>query len=135
MIRFRFFYSLVAILICLFLAMSKSQGGEPVEYREAYRQHTETGRPMLVLLSSQGCPPCTVLKRDLLFPRLAGRTDSVVTVVEFEKDEETYQAIKTQGGVAKIPALILFRRYQRIMVKENPTSTDLDYMLNPPPSM
>jgi hypothetical protein len=78
-------------------------------YAEAHRTTMETGRPLVVMVSTDWCPPCQVMKKKIL-PRVrqGGLLRKVAfAVVNPDRDGELAEEI-TGGG--PVPQLVMFRK-------------------------
>ena len=78
-------------------------------YADAHRATTETGKPMVVMVSAEWCGPCQRMKKSVL-PEVERR--GVLKKVAFavvNVDRERSLARKLTGGGA-VPQLIMFRR-------------------------
>jgi thioredoxin-like negative regulator of GroEL len=78
-------------------------------YAEAHRTTTETGKPMVVMVSTDWCPPCQIMKKSIL-PRVRERgllRKVAFAMVNPDRDGELAEQI-TGGG--PIPQLVMFRR-------------------------
>jgi len=78
-------------------------------YAEAHRTTTETGKPMVVMVSTDWCPPCQIMKKTVL-PRVRER--GLLRKVAFamvNPDRDGELAEKLTGG-GPIPQLVMFRR-------------------------
>ncbi len=78
-------------------------------YAEAHRTTTETGKPMVVMVGTDWCPPCQTMKKSVL-PRVRehGMLKKVAfAVVNPDRDKNLAQEL-TGGG--PIPQLVMFRR-------------------------
>jgi thioredoxin-like negative regulator of GroEL len=78
-------------------------------YVEAHRQTTENGKPMVVMVGTDWCGPCQMMKKTIL-PRVRelGLFRRVAfAVVNADRDRELAQSL-TGGG--PIPQLVMFRK-------------------------
>jgi thioredoxin-like negative regulator of GroEL len=78
-------------------------------YDEAHRITTETGKPMVVMVGTEWCGPCQMMKKKIL-PRVRemGLLKKVAfAVVNADRDRELAQSL-TGGG--PIPQLVMFRK-------------------------
>jgi thioredoxin-like negative regulator of GroEL len=78
-------------------------------YAEAYRSTTETGTPMVVMVSTDWCAPCQTMKKTIL-PRVRERgllRKVVFAVVNPDRDRDLAQRL-TGGG--PIPQLVMFQK-------------------------
>ncbi len=78
-------------------------------YADAYRQTTETGRPMVVLVSAEWCGACKTMERDVI-PKV--RQQPLFRRISFARvdldRQRTLGRKLTRGG--PIPQLLMFRR-------------------------
>jgi thioredoxin-like negative regulator of GroEL len=78
-------------------------------YAEAHKDHSETGRPMVILVGAEWCPACVQMKNTVL-PQVARR--GVLQKVAFatvNADNQRSLAQKLMKG-GSIPQLIMYRR-------------------------
>jgi thioredoxin-like negative regulator of GroEL len=78
-------------------------------YTEAHQKTTETGRPLVVMVSTEWCPPCQTMKKQVL-PRV--REHGLLRKVAFaivNPDRDKDLAEKITGG-GPIPQLVMFRK-------------------------
>jgi thioredoxin-like negative regulator of GroEL len=78
-------------------------------YAEAHRRTTETGKPMVVMVSTDWCAPCQTMKKSVL-PRI--REHGLLRKVAFavvNPDHDRELAERLTGG-GPIPQLVMFRR-------------------------
>ena len=81
-------------------------------YAEARRQTTETGRPMVVMVSTDWCGPCQAMKRNVL-PRVRERgLFKKVTFAQVNADRDGELAKELTGG-GPVPQLVMYRRSGR----------------------
>jgi thiol-disulfide isomerase/thioredoxin len=82
---------------------------EAETYTEAHRQTIETGKPLVVMVSTDWCPPCQVMKKSVL-PRVRERgllRKVVFAMVNPDRDAKLAEEL-TGGG--PIPQLVMFRK-------------------------
>ena len=85
-------------------------------YTEARRQITETGQPMVVMVSTDWFGPCQSMKRNVL-PRLRERgTFKKVAFAQVNADRESELAKELTGG-GPVPQLVMYRRSGRGWVR------------------
>jgi thioredoxin-like negative regulator of GroEL len=78
-------------------------------YAEAHRTTTRTGKPMVVMVSTEWCAPCQMMKKTIM-PRV--REHGLLKKVAFamvNPDRDHDLAEKLTGG-GPIPQLVMFRR-------------------------
>jgi thiol-disulfide isomerase/thioredoxin len=78
-------------------------------YEEAHRRTVETGKPMVVMVSTDWCVPCQAMKKNVL-PRVRerGLLRKVAFAIVNPDRERKLAAELTDGG--PIPQLIMYRR-------------------------
>ena len=94
------------LVVCLQMCLL---GADNHAYATALKQTVETGKPLLVMVSTQWCGPCQQMKQKTL-PRLAER--GVLGRVAFaivDADQEAELAQKITGG-GPVPQLVLYRK-------------------------
>ena len=100
--------SLVMIAMCT-AAIGASDGES---YTEAHQVSTKTGKPMLVMVSTEWCPACQVMKRRIL-PQIRERgllSRVAFATVNPDQDRElSHQLI----GNGPIPELVMYRKTPR----------------------
>jgi thioredoxin-like negative regulator of GroEL len=82
---------------------------EEETYTEAHRATVASGKPMVVMVGADWCPPCQTMKRTIL-PKVRERgllRKVAFAIVNFDRERELARKI-TGGG--PIPQLIMFRR-------------------------
>jgi thioredoxin-like negative regulator of GroEL len=100
-------------------AKTKEEAKPTPETYSAARQDTaKTGKPMVIMVSTDWCPPCQVMKKTIL-PRV--RAHGLLRRVAFaqvnpDKDAELANQI-TGGG--PIPQLIMFRKTPKGWVRKS----------------
>jgi len=78
-------------------------------YAEARQTVTETGKPMVVMVSTDWCPPCQTMKKTIL-PRVRERgllKKVAFAIVNPDRDRDLAERL-TGGG--PIPQLVMFRK-------------------------
>jgi thioredoxin-like negative regulator of GroEL len=105
--------SLVMIALCS--AALGSDTGET--YADAHQTAMKTGKPMLVMVSTEWCPACQVMKRRIL-PQLRqhplfGR----VAFASVNPDNDRELSNQLIGGGGPIPQLVLYRKTPRGWVR------------------
>jgi len=82
---------------------------DPDSYAAAHRETVETGKPMVVMVGTDWCPPCRTMKKTVL-PRV--RENGLLCKVAFavvNADRDRDLAEKLTGG-GPIPQLVMFRK-------------------------
>ena len=104
--------SLVMIALCSF-AVGASDGED---YTEAHQVTVKTGKPMLVMVSTEWCPACQVMKRKVM-PQIRERgmlsRVAFATVNPDQEGELSRQLI----GNGPIPELVMYRKTPRGWVR------------------
>ena len=78
-------------------------------YTEARRQISETGRPMVVMVSTDWCGPCQAMKRNIL-PKLRERgLFKKVAFAQVNADRDSELAKELTGG-GPVPQLVMYRK-------------------------
>ena len=86
-------------------------------YTAARRVTVETGKPMVVMVSTDWCPPCQVMKKTIL-PRV--REHGLLRKVAFamvNPDRDSELADQITGG-GPIPQLVMFRKTPKGWVRK-----------------
>lgn len=84
-------------------------GANAATYAEAHKVHSETGRPMVILVGAEWCPACVQMKERTL-PRIAQRgLLRKVAFAQVNTDREERLAKRLMRG-GTIPQLIMYRR-------------------------
>ena len=100
--------SLVMIAICS-AAVGASDGDS---YTDAHQASVKTGKPMLVMVSTDWCPACQVMKKRIM-PQVRERgllsRISFATVDPDQEGELAHQLI----GSGPIPELVMYRKTPR----------------------
>ena len=107
--------TLMAVMHAVLLAGGQSTpatettGNRESTYTEAHKVTSETGRPMLVLVSAKWCPACQTMKKSVM-PQILRRgllRRCVYTVVDLDEQKNLGHEL-TSGG--PIPQLIMYRK-------------------------
>ena len=77
-------------------------------YADAHRVHSETGRPMVVLVGAEWCPACVQMKKSVL-PRVARGLLRRVAFAQINTDRDERLAKQIMHG-GSIPQLVMYRR-------------------------
>jgi len=100
--------SLVIVALCG-AAIGASDGES---YTEAHQVTMKTGKPMLVMVSTEWCPACQVMKRRIL-PQIRERgLLSRVAFASVNPDQDNELSHQLIGG-GPIPELVMFRKTPR----------------------
>jgi thiol-disulfide isomerase/thioredoxin len=102
--------TLCAALMQTVLLVSPTESTET--YAEARRQITETGRPMVVMVSTDWCGPCQAMKRNIL-PKLRERgLFKKVAFAQVNADRDSELAKELTGG-GPVPQLVMYRKTEK----------------------
>ncbi|MEW4565695.1 thioredoxin family protein [Bremerella sp. JC770] len=99
---------MLGITMAILLQVS-AVGDTTADYNSAFKDASETGKPMLVLVGTDWCPACVTMKQSII-PRLkrAGRLSGVVyTEVDADAQPRIAHRIMSGGGY---PQLALYRK-------------------------
>lgn len=78
-------------------------------YAEAHKVHSETGRPMVILVGAEWCPACVQMKNSVI-PQVARRgLLKKVAFATVNTDQQSSLARKLMKG-GSIPQLIMYRK-------------------------
>jgi thioredoxin-like negative regulator of GroEL len=96
----------VALVALLHLSML---GADTDKYADAHRETAETGKPMMVMVTTTWCGPCQTMKRNVI-PKLRenGSLEKVAFAI-VDQDQERKLAKKLTGG-GPIPQLVMYRK-------------------------
>lgn len=97
----------VTLLVALVATSSSSLPNN--SYKEAYQQHLEDGRPLVVLLGADWCPACRTMKSSYL-PQAAREgvlNDVAFTVVDVDAERRLANQMMRGGS---IPQLVMYYR-------------------------
>ncbi len=121
--------SLVMIAMC-----SAALGaGDGESYTEAHQASMKTGKPMLVMVSTDWCPACQVMKRRIM-PQIRERgllsRVAYATVNPDQQGDLSRQLI----GSGPIPQLVMYRKtprgwIRRVMVGSH-SAEDVEHFIN-----
>ncbi len=78
-------------------------------YAEAHRAAVETGKPMVVLVSTNWCVPCQNMKRRVMPRMRTHRSFQQVAFAVVNPDEDAELAEQLTGG-GPIPQLVMYRK-------------------------
>lgn len=94
----------------VFLAILAISAAEaPETYEAAHRTTVETGKPMVVMVSTDWCPPCQIMKKTVL-PKIRARgLLKRVAFATVNPDNDTQLANQLTGG-GPIPQLVMLRK-------------------------
>lgn len=99
--------------LAMFAVCSAALGaGDGESYAEAHRATMKTGKPMLVMVSTEWCPACQVMKRRIM-PQIRERgllARVAFAVVNPDHDGELSQQLIGSGP---IPELVMYRKTPR----------------------
>lgn len=93
----------------VFAAFSGINSSKPVDYKTAYQRAQEDGRPLLVLVTAEWCPPCQMMKKTTI-PALVesnGFSDVHFATVDLDRNPvDARNIIGTRG----VPQLVLYEQ-------------------------
>lgn len=92
--------------------------GDGETYATAHQETVKTGKPMLVMVSTEWCVPCQTMKRTIL-PQIRQR--GLLRRVAFgmvDPDRDTELAHQLIGG-GPVPQLVIFRKTNHGWMKQN----------------
>lgn len=101
---------LCATVMQTVLLLAGAEAKAPAEtYAEAHRAAVETGKPIVVLVSTTWCAPCQTMKKRIL-PRVrAHGSFKKVAFAVVNPDEDSELAEQLTGG-GPIPQLVMYRK-------------------------
>ncbi len=92
------------------LPITASEEAREVEtYAAAYKVIAETGKPMVVMVGTEWCPPCQTMKRHILPELRKRRCFGKIVFARVNADDEAALAKRLTGG-GPVPQLIMFRK-------------------------
>ena len=97
---------MLSLLLTAVLAVSPGKV-EPRTYQEAYQDAQENGRPLMVVVSSDACPACQLLKSNTISPMKDAGELAEVNVVVVNKDEDPGLASRLMRG-RMIPQVVVY---------------------------
>ena len=56
----------LSAFVLIAVAAGSSASDKPLDYTSAYKKAMKGDKPLLVLVTAEWCPPCQVLKNDVL---------------------------------------------------------------------
>lgn len=99
------------------LSLVASETEAPTEtYAVAYKTIIESGRPMVVMVGTEWCPPCRAMKQRVLPEIRKRRWFQRIAFAKVNADEEARLARRLTGG-GPVPQLVMFRRTQNGWVR------------------
>jgi thiol-disulfide isomerase/thioredoxin len=103
--------TLCAVLLQTVLSAAPAADAKET-YTEARRETTETGKPMLVMVSTDWCGPCQAMKRNVL-PKLRDRgLFRRICFAQVNADKDRDLAKELTGG-GPVPQLVMYRKTER----------------------
>lgn len=107
-------------------------GDTNLDYESAYREADSTGKPMLILVGTEWCPGCVVMKNSLI-PRMQreGRLRGVVyAAIDADQRPDIARRIMSGNGY---PQLVIYRKsptgWKRQIVKGAQSETTVERMI------
>jgi len=82
---------------------------EPLDYTSAYKLAMKGDKPLLVLVTAEWCPPCQILKNDVL-PKLLKQdafADYHFATVDFDEQNDLAKKLVGNRG---LPQLLIYER-------------------------
>jgi thioredoxin-like negative regulator of GroEL len=84
-------------------------GAGAENYADAHRETTETGKPLVVMVSTEWCVPCQQMKKTILPQIRKHGLFSKVCFAQVNPDQDQELAQKLTGG-GPVPQLVMFRQ-------------------------
>ncbi len=117
----------------LLLTGAEATAAAAESYAEAHRTAVETGKPIVVLVSTNWCVPCQTMKRRIM-PRVrTHKSFSKVAFAVVNPDEESELAEQLTGG-GPIPQLVMYRKTANGWVRQKlvggQTEEDVEKFIN-----
>lgn len=100
---------MLSMLLTVAVATVISGPEKPQSYDDALREARETGKPLMVVVSSDGCPACVALKNNTLAPMRAKGELQEVSYVVVNKDREPALAARLLRG-RMIPQVVMYAK-------------------------
>lgn len=99
---------MTSLTLATVLQLSLSAAAAADSYADAHRVTTETGKPMVVMVSTEWCPPCQRMKKTVIpeVRKLAIFKEVSFAVVNPDDDGSLANSL-TGGG--PVPQLVMFR--------------------------
>ena len=94
---------------CVAARPARTSPAKPETYAEAYKTTTKTGKPMVIMVSTEWCVPCQTMKKRII-PRIRER--GVFRRVAFamvNPDQDADLAEQITGG-GPVPQLVMYRK-------------------------
>ena len=101
--------SLMLAAAMLLPVTASDEESEVETYAAAYKVIAETGRPMVVMVGTEWCPPCQAMKRHILPELRKRRCFGKIVFARVNADDEAALAKRLTGG-GPVPQLIMFRK-------------------------
>jgi hypothetical protein len=99
--------TMLSMLFTAVISTVVAGSGGTLSYDEALRESRETGKPLMVVVSSDACPACVALKNNTIEPmRAAGELEEVCLVV-VNKDRDPDLAGRLMRG-RMIPQIVMY---------------------------
>ncbi|MDY0169933.1 MAG: thioredoxin family protein [Thermoguttaceae bacterium] len=100
--------AMMAGAMSLSLIASEMEG--PTEtYAVAYKAIVQSGRPMVVMVGTEWCPPCQAMKRHVLPELRKRRWFGKIAFARVNADDQADLARRLTGG-GPVPQLVMFRK-------------------------
>lgn len=98
--------SIASVASCQDVVVERYSCEQVDSYSEAYERSQRQGRPLLVLLSSDGCAPCQAVKKNVLAPLLLDPECEAV-IVEVPIDSDIGEKIRS-SETRLVPQIAVF---------------------------
>lgn len=89
---------------------------DPETYAVAYRAIAESGRPMVVMVGADWCPPCRAMKGQVLPELRKRRWFRKIAFARVNAESEAGLAKRLTGG-GPVPQLVMFRKTENGWVR------------------
>jgi len=101
---------LLAAVMSLFLMASEAES-DTETYSAAHKAILESGKPMVVMVGTDWCPPCQAMKRHVLPELRKRRCFRKIAFARVNSEVQGPLAKRLTGG-GPIPQLVMFRKTQ-----------------------
>ena len=99
---------MVSMLLAVGLTLVTSDPATQQTYAAAYEKSVSEGKPLMVVVSSDPCPACHVLKDTTIKSLEQSGELADVSVAVVDRDAEPELAQQLMAGEKKIPQIIVF---------------------------
>ena len=97
------------MLLTAALSIAVADQGAPQSYEEALHAARTDGTPMMVLVSSQGCPACVALKQKTIEVMKSEGDFEEINLVVVDTDREPELASRIMRG-SSIPQMVMYTK-------------------------